>query len=150
MTDHRASAVSFSSNMADELDRIQVQEHYELSSFSKTPELIPLPFQHTEDQKEEQLLNVQGTRLDDSKLIKAEQFMHTGTPSTPAGRSQIRKDIARAGPVTRCNSDPHKIKTDGFRGRWRLEGWRFGDSSPSLQSFFAFWLRSSCSSVPLR
>jgi hypothetical protein len=59
-------------------------------------------------------------------LAKVKEVLHTYDPTTAAGRQQIKKDITRAGPVTRVDTDPQLVQNSGILGKWRLEGWRFG------------------------
>ena len=162
MADPRISGVSFTSDLAEELDQIRVREDYELNDISHTSTAAPSPYFYNGDQVEQHLLNVQATengersryvatsltlneypltvpsptapsalhvstvRSDNGRLAKAKEFLHTYDPTTAAGRQQIKKDITRTGPVARVNTDPQLVQSSGIRGKWRLEGWRFG------------------------
>ena len=57
MAHHRVSEVSFSSDLADELDRIEVREDYELDNMSQISQVPPTPIPDTGDQDEERLLS---------------------------------------------------------------------------------------------
>lgn len=162
MADPRASGVSFTSDLAEELDQIRVRENYELNDISHTSTAAPSLYLYNGDQEEQHLLNVQANeddersryvatfltlneypltvpspaapsaphfstaRSDNGRLAKAKEVLHTYDPTRAAGRQQIKKDITRAGPVTRVDTDPQLVQKSGIRGKWRLEGWRFG------------------------
>lgn len=162
MADPRASEISFTSDLAEELDQTRVRENYELNDFPQTSSAASSLYPYVAYQEDQHLLDVQATENDESsrcvsafptvneypltitglaapsashfptassengKLSTAKGFLHTYDPTTPAGRQQIVKDITRAGPVARVNTDPRLVQNSGVRRKWRLEGWRFG------------------------
>lgn len=59
MAEQRLSEVSFSSDLADEFDRIRVRESYELEEVSRQNIPVPSPLPDVTDQEDEHLLNGQ-------------------------------------------------------------------------------------------
>lgn len=59
MAEQRLSEVSFSSDLADEFDRIRVRESYELEDVSRQHTPTPSPLPDVTDQEDEHLLNTQ-------------------------------------------------------------------------------------------
>ena len=65
MADPRASGVSFTSDLAEELDQIRVRENYELNDISHTSTAAPSLYLYNGDQEEQYLLNVQANEDDE-------------------------------------------------------------------------------------
>lgn len=61
MADRRISEVTFTSDLAEELDQIQVRENYELNEIL----VVPSPYPYTGDQEEQHLLQVQANENDE-------------------------------------------------------------------------------------
>jgi hypothetical protein len=59
MADPRASNVSFTSDLAEELDQIRIREDYELHDISHTSTAAPSLYPYSGDQEEQHLLDVQ-------------------------------------------------------------------------------------------
>ena len=59
MADQRMSEVSFSSDLADEFDRIRVRESYELEEVSRQNTPTPSPLPDVTDQEDEHFLKTQ-------------------------------------------------------------------------------------------
>lgn len=59
MVDSRSSGTTFLSDLAKELDRIQVLEDYELNDFSYDPTAASSPYLRTRDQEDEHVLLAQ-------------------------------------------------------------------------------------------
>ena len=59
MAEQRLSELSFSSDLADDFDRIRVRESYELENVSRQHTPTPSPLPDMTDQEDEHLLNTQ-------------------------------------------------------------------------------------------
>ncbi|MCJ1428755.1 hypothetical protein MMC29_006666 [Sticta canariensis] len=59
-------------------------------------------------------------------LAKVKEFLLVYNQTTAAGRQQIKKDITRTGPVVLADTDSRLVQSSGIRGKWQLEGWRYG------------------------
>jgi hypothetical protein len=160
MADSRASGMSFASDFADELDRIEIRDNYELDDVAHNSRAAQSPYPDTTDQEGQRLLAEANdgserskyvrplrasnhylltassptapsssyfptARSQNGRLTRTKEFLHAHNPTTSDGRQQITKEITRSGPVAQADG-PRIIQNSGIRGKWQLEGWRFG------------------------
>lgn len=58
-------------------------------------------------------------------LAKVKKSLLVYNPITAAGRQKI-KDITRTVPVVLADTDSRLVPSSKIRGKWQLEGWRYG------------------------
>lgn len=75
--------------------------------------------------------------LDEGGFTKAKKFLNTHNPATAEGRSQIKEDITRSGPVVWDKLDSEFVQSAGIRGKWNLEGGAMESLHPSSLSQLA-------------
>src|ERR1700744_4335917 len=137
----RVSEVSFSSDLAEELDQNAARDDWELYEIADASTKTPSQAVFLVDEEDQHLLDINTEQNRErsrcvtifptqnshsltssrstasprtGKLAKAREFLHARDLTTTAGRQQLKKDLTRSGPVARVDTDPQPAQNSGL------------------------------------